>query len=310
MAHAPMFARAMGLPARLALYGLASLVLMVVDSRYDTLTTFRAGAAALVHPVQTILARPFGFLGEAGEFFTVHNELLRQSRRLQGEHERLAATLQSYRDLQAENAHLRAMLAMPPQPGIEPLSAGITRVLPDPFARKLVIDRGSADGVEAGRPVVDVAGLIGQVTEVFQNSSVVTLLTSKAQAAPVQNQRNGLRLIVSGTGSDNLLEVRYLDMHADLKAGDLLTTSGIDGVYPPGIPVARVISVEQPRQTPFARALCQPIGDIGQHRHILILKIDAAAASRLASPPTPQAGEEQGMATDAATGDQPGAGPR
>ncbi|MFA5082961.1 MAG: rod shape-determining protein MreC [Hydrogenophilaceae bacterium] len=267
-----MFSRAIGLPARLALYGLASLALMVVDSRYDAMTAFRTGSVALIHPVQAALARPFEYLGEAGEFFTVHGALLQEKRQLEAERERLATLLQGYLDLQGENARLRAILQLTPPPLVEPMAARITRVLPDPFARKLVIDRGSADGVEAGRPVVDVAGLIGQVTEVYPNSSIITLLTSKDQAAPVQDQRNGLRLIVSGTGSDNLLEVRYLDMHADLKPGDLLTTSGIDGAYPPGIQVARVLSVEQPRQTPFARAICQPVGLIGQHRYVLILK--------------------------------------
>ena len=85
------------------------------------------------------------------------------------------------------------------------------------------------------------------------------------------DQRNGLRLIVSGTGSDDLLEIRYLGQHADVRAGDVLVTSGIDGVYPAGIPVARVLRVEPQRQTPFARAVCEPIGEIGRHRHVLVL---------------------------------------
>jgi rod shape-determining protein MreC len=268
-----MFARAMGPVARLALYGLASLALMVVDSRYGAMTAFRAGSAALVHPVQAILARPFEFLGEAGEFFTQHADLLREKRQLETERQRQAALLQGYRDLQGENAQLRGLLNLAAPARTVPVAARIVRALPDPFARKLVLDRGSADGIEAGRPVVDVAGLIGQVTEVYAHSSIVTLLTSKEQDAPVQNQRNGLRLIVSGTGSDALLEIRFLDQHADLKAGDLLTTSGIDGVYPPGIQVARVLSIEPPRQTPFARAVCQPIGQIGRNRYVLVLKL-------------------------------------
>jgi rod shape-determining protein MreC len=274
-----MFARAMGPVARLALYGLASLALMVLDSRYDTLTAVRTGAATLIHPLQSGLARPFEFIGEAGEFFTQHGDLLREKRHLEAERQRLAALLQGYRDLQTENAHLRDMLVLVPPDAVEPVAARIVRALPDPFARKLVVDQGSARGIEAGRPVVDVAGLIGQVTEVYPDSSVITLLTSREQAAPVQNQRNGLRLIVSGTGSDNLLEVRYLDLHADLKPGDLLTTSGLDGVYPAGIQVARVLSIEPPGQTPFRRAVCQAVGQIGQHRQVLILK------SKPASPP-------------------------
>lgn len=272
MAHAPMFARAVGPTVRLAMYGLACLALMVVDSRYGALNAVRSGVAALVHPVQAALARPFDLLGDAAEFFSQHAELVREKRRMAAEGERLAALLQDRQELEAENTRLRALLDLPPTAGTVAVAARITRILPDPFARRLVIDRGSADGIEPGRPVVDAAGLLGQVTAVYPDSSVVTLLTSSEQAAPVLNLRNGLRLIVSGTGADSLLEVRYLDMHADLKADDVLVTSGLDGVYPPGLQVARVLSVEPPRQTPFARAICQPAAEIGQHRHVLVLK--------------------------------------
>lgn len=271
MAHAPMFARAMGPRTRMALYGLACVVLMVLDSRYDAMNAVRASSAVLLHPLQSVLSKPFVFLSEAAEFFSIHGALVRDNRQLQAEHQRLAAQVQGLRDLQAENAHLKQLLALPTPPGVQPVASSIIRVLPDPFSRRIVVDRGTRQGIVAGRPVVDAQGLVGQVTEVFPDSSTITLLTSLEQAAPVQNQRNGLRLIVQGTGADALLEIRYLDMHADLKAGDLLTTSGLDGVYPAGIPVARVLRVEQPRQSPFARALCVPIGAIGQHRQLLIL---------------------------------------
>lgn len=280
MAHAPMFARAMGLPARLAIYSLTCVALMVLDHRYDAMTAVRTAGATLIHPVQALLARPFEFLGEAGYFFATHGELLREKHQVEAERERLAALLQGYQDLQRDNAHLQAMLRLTPPTATEPVAARITRTLPGPFARKIVVDRGHADGVETGRPVIDLTGLVGQVTEVYPTSSVITLLTSRDQSAPVQNQRNGLRLIVNGVGSDNLLEVRYLDVHADLRAGDILTTSGIDGVYPAGIQVARVVKIEPPRQTPFARAVCEPIGDVGHYRHVLILK-----AKNLPKPP-------------------------
>lgn len=270
--HAPMFTRELGLPGRLAIYGLVSLALMLADSRYDALSALRTGVAAVVHPVQAGLARPFEFLGEAGRFFVNHGQMLRENRRLESDRRQLATSLQGYRGLQAENEHLRSLLGLKPPPGALSMAAEITRTLPDPFARKILLDRGSGHGVEAGRPVVDVDGLVGQVTRVYPGSSEVTLLTSREQAAPVQNLRNGLRLIVSGTGSDDLLEVRFLDMHADLKAGDVLVTSGIDGVYPAGIPVARVLRVDPPRQTPFARAVCEASGGVGRHRHLAILR--------------------------------------
>lgn len=300
MANAPMFARAMGLPTRLALYCLVSLALMVVDSRYGALTTFRSVAASVIYPIQGFLAKPFSYFSEASDFFTVHAKVLQENRRLILESQVFASRLQGYAALKDENAQLRRLLGLPPAPGVKFMAAEVIRVQPDPFDRRIIVDKGAIDGVEAGRPVVDASGLVGQITRVFAASSEVTLLTSKEQAAPVQDQRNGLRLILSGSGSDNLLEVRYLDMHADVKPGDVLVTSGIDGVYPLGIPVARVLRVDPPRQTPFARAVCQPIGEIGQHRHILILnpakaaaagKVDAADKAKAAGKTRNQAGK-------------------
>jgi len=271
MAHAPMFARAMGLPTRLALYCLFSLALMVVDSHYGPWTGLRSVAVRLVYPVQVVLSKPFEFLGEAGDFFTVHGKLVKENQQLILQSQIFASRLQGYAAIKQENEQLRKLLNLPSPPGTRPLVAEIVRVQPDPFDRRVIIDRGAADGVEAGRPVVDASGLIGQVTRVYPASSEISLLTAKEQAAPVQNERNGLRLIVSGTGTDDQLEVRYLDMHADVKPGDVLVTSGIDGVFPPGIPTARVLQVEPPRQTPFAKVICQPIGEIERHRHVLVL---------------------------------------
>ena len=266
-----MFARAMGMHTRLALYCLVCAALMIVDSRYGALSTLRYAMSSLVDPVQATLAKPFQFLGDAEDFFVVHAKVVSENRRLIREQENLISRLHAYRELQAENAQLRRLLDLPPPPGTHPVAAEIIRVQPDPFDRRLIVDKGAHSGVVAGRPVVDASGLIGQVTRVYATSSEVTLLTSTEEEAPVLDQRTGLRLIVSGTGSDDLLEVRYLDMHADVRKGDELVTSGLDGVYPLGIPVARVLRVLPPRLKPFARAVCQPIGEIGQHRQVLIL---------------------------------------
>lgn len=285
MGHAPMFIREMGLSVRLALYVLAGMALMVLDARYDNLGMLRAGLASAVHPLQAQLARPFQYFSEASEFFVIHGELLRANRRLEQDARQVASTTQATRDLEAENARLRALLALPPRPGVRPLSAEIVRTLPDPFERRVVIDKGTLHGIVAGRPVVDDQGLVGQVTRVFPASSEVTLLVSREQSAPVMNLRNGLRLMVSGIGSDALLEVRYLDTQADLKPGDILETSGIDGVYPSGIPVARVLRLEPARHTPFARAICAPVAGTGHYRHILVLQAVENAPLANTTPP-------------------------
>lgn len=282
-----MFIREMGLSLRLVLYALAGMTLMVLDAHYDNLALLRAGMASVVHPLQAQLARPFQYFSEASEFFVIHGDLLRINRRLEQDVRQVARATQATRDLETENARLRALLALPPRPGVRPLAATIVRTLPDPFERRVVIDKGSLQGIVAGRPVVDDQGLVGQVTRVFPASSEVTLLVSREQSAPVMNLRNGLRLMVSGIGSDALLEVRYLDTQADLKPGDVLETSGIDGIYPSGIPVARVMSLEPARHTPFARAICAPIAGTGRYRHIMVLQAVETPTPAPVVPPQP-----------------------
>ena len=270
--HAPLFVREMGLPARFGLYVLMCLFLLALDARYAALTGVRAGLNAVLHPLQMALAQPWNWVQSSSQFFVTHGELTAENARLRVQQERLRAELLDRRSVAAENLNLRALLDLPPRPGVTPVVAEIMQTVPDPFARKVVINRGAAHHIEAGWPVVDALGLVGQVTRVYPWTSEVTLLTDRDQGAPVQNMRNGLRIIVSGQGSDNLLEVRFLDMHADLKPGDWLYTSGIDGVYPAGIPVAEVVQTEPPRHTPFARALCRPLGGVGRYRHVAVLK--------------------------------------
>lgn len=287
MATAPqahMFVREMGLRPRLVLYLLACLILMGLDARFNTLHFLRSGIVSVLHPVQAGLAKPFHYLEEAFAFFAVHGELVRENARLRETGRRQGHALQAQDMLRAENAHLRGLLGLPKPAGFAGQPVEIVQALSNPFARKVVIGSGSLQGLAAGWPVVDERGLVGQVTRVFPASSEVTLITSREQAVPVQVLRSGLRLIVSGFGQDRLLEVRYLDMHADLLAGDELVTSGLDGVYPPGIPVARVLRTEPPRHTPFARALCLPVAGVGRQRQLMVLQREPAAAAASATP--------------------------
>jgi rod shape-determining protein MreC len=277
--QAPLFVREMGLPARFGLYALISLIIAAVDTRYATLDEVRSGLNTVLQPVRTGLAMPWNWAREAGGFFVTHGELQAENQRLHQERDRLLVLQQDRLALAAENAHLRRLMVLPPRPGVVHVAAEIVDVAADPFSRRVIINRGADQGLVAGRPVIDGSGLVGQVTRVFAFSAEVTLLTDRDEGAPVLDLRNGLRVIVSGTGADNLLEVRFLDMHADIKPGDLLYTSGIDGVYPAGIPVAQVVQTEPPRHTPFAKALCRPLGGVGRYRHVVVLKQQAHASA-------------------------------
>jgi rod shape-determining protein MreC len=125
--------------------------------------------------------------------------------------------------------------------------------------------------VQPGQPVVDDRGLVGQVTRAYPWLAEVTLVTDKGQFVPVQNVRNGLRAVLSGTGSDGVLELRFIPLNADFQNGDELVTSGIDGVYPPGLPVARVTNVERSAEQIFARITCTPLAGVANYTHLLVV---------------------------------------
>ncbi|MDO9226733.1 MAG: rod shape-determining protein MreC [Pseudomonadota bacterium] len=286
MPHTPqahLFVREMGLPARFVLYVLVCLFLLGLDARYTALAWLRGGLNSALHPLQQVLSTPWEWSQEVAGFFVTHGALKLENARLREERTLMRIAQNDRATLWAENNNLRMLLDLPTRPDSTTRVAEIIQTVPSPFSRKVVINRGQTHGLGVGWPVVDAGGLVGQVTRGYPFSSEVTLLTDRDQGAPVQNLRNGLRLIVSGTGSDRLLEVRFLDMHADIKVGDLLYTSGIDGVYPAGIPVAQVVKTEPPHNTPFARAYCRPLGGVGRYRHVAILTPLAPP------PPTPTA---------------------
>jgi rod shape-determining protein MreC len=142
----------------------------------------------------------------------------------------------------------------------------------DPYSHKIIIDKGGAAGVEVGSPVVDSAGVIGQVTRVHPLVSEVTLLIDRDLTIPVLNVRTGLRSVAYGEPSEDGLELRFMAANTDLQEGDLLTTSGIDGIYPPGLPVARVTRIVRRAESTFARIHAQPLGQVAAARHLLVLK--------------------------------------
>jgi rod shape-determining protein MreC len=159
----------------------------------------------------------------------------------------------------------------------------------DPSTRRVVLDRGTRSGVKLGLPVIDNAGVVGQITRVFPFTSEVTLLTDKEQAIPVQVLRNGLRSVAYGRGQSGLLDLRFVAPNADIQVGDVLVTSGLDGVYPAGLAVAKVIQVENVAQGAFGRVVCQPLAGIDRHRQLLIVMSD--------QPLPPRPAEEAAKAT-------------
>jgi rod shape-determining protein MreC len=273
MEMAPQFFRhGPSLLARLVFFVLLSLLLMATDARFKYLPEIRQAFAIIIYPLQNLANAPSAVYDAISEFFasqhlTVENEDLKQQHLI--DH----GQLQRLRALEAENAQLRKLLETAQRLESKAVMAEILHVPRDPFNRKVILDKGSQSGVQPGQVVVDDVGVVGQVTRNYPWLSEVTLITDKDHSVPVQVVRNGLRSVVSGTGKDGTLELRYVAVNTDIEEGDMLVTSGIDGVYPPGLPVAVVSKIERNPTYVFAQVTCTPAAGVGHYRQLLILSL-------------------------------------
>jgi rod shape-determining protein MreC len=206
-----------------------------------------------------------------GDYFSSLSSVQRENSKLKQEQVANAHTLQQVQQLAAENAQLRRLLDANERLPVKSVMSEILYDARDAFTRKVVLDRGSQHGVRPGQPVIDDVGVVGQVTRVFPFTSEITLLTDKDQASPVQVVRTGLRSIAYGQGHSGALDLRFMPANADIKSGDMLITSGIDGIYPAGLSVAKVTQVESKSSDAFARINCQPVAGIDRNRQLLIL---------------------------------------
>ncbi len=256
---------------RLIFFSLLSLLLLFVDARHQYLESTRSVLSILFYPMQRLAATPGSLWHQADTFFTLQFNLLRDNAELRQRHLTDAAQLQQLQVLQAENQHLRQLFEVQQHAGYPMQMAEIVYVERDIFKRKLFLDKGAQADVQAGQVVMDDSGVVGQVTRVYPLLSEVTLVTDKDHAVPVQVLRNGLRAVVFGSGDTSELVLRYMPISADIQDGDILVTSGIDGTYPAGLPVAKVNRIERDPAYPFARIHCTPIAGVDRQRQLLIL---------------------------------------
>jgi rod shape-determining protein MreC len=260
--------------ARLVFFAALSLLLLFVDARYRYLESTRSALSVLISPIQRLAALPDAMWQQVGDFFITQSkqhDLIRQNDDLKLQHQNDAAQLLQLQALELENQHLRNLDALPVRSQFTTQLAQVIYAERDVFRRKVLIDKGTDADVKLGQVVMDDVGIIGQITRVYPWLSEVTLITEKDQAVPVQVLRNGLRTIVFGAGDISQLSLRYMPASADIQIGDVLVTSGIDGTYPPGIPVAKVIKIERDPDYPFSNVTCLPIAGVDNHRHLLIL---------------------------------------
>jgi rod shape-determining protein MreC len=296
----PFFRQGPSALTKLVVCAALALFLMVADSRFAFVVPLRAGLATALAPLQRALRVPGEVLAGGAAYLGGLEQARETAAQARRELALLAAQADRAAQLERENRELRELLALAPAVVPHHQAAEVLYEARDVFSRKIVIDRGQTHGVRAGSPVIDPAGLLGQVTRVYALSSEVTLLVDKDAAVPVLNRRSGQRGVVLGGArgpGGMMLEQRFLAANADVAAGDPLVTGGLDGVFPPGLPVATVASVERPAEGGFARVLATPAASADDVRHVLVLDpvglpapaASAAAASAPASAGAPAA---------------------
>ena len=278
----PFFKRGPAPLVRLFFFASLSLALLVIDARFRYVEGLRSWVALAAYPLQRLGTAPVDLAARVGEYFSTQAQLVAENEQLRARALAYSQDAQRFQAAQAEAEQLRRLIGAVERLAVLATPAEVLYVGRDPYSHKLFIDRGAAQGVRPGSPVADEEGVIGQVTRVHPFVSEVTLLTDRDHAVPVQVVRNGLRAVAFGGGASGMLELRFMSAVADIQNGDRLVTSGIDGTYPAGLPVANVVRIERDAEQTFARAFCQPVAGIERGRYVLVL------ANESARPPLPE----------------------
>ena len=287
----PFFRQGPSAATRLVFYAALSLLLMALDVRWHVAQPLRRAIALAIEPATLVARLPVQLAdGVASHFASLQRtqaELDAQRRAV------VELSLQASRAaaLQRDNDELRTLLQLQRSVPLHSLAAQVTAQVADPYSRKLLIDKGSIAGVVAGSPVMDRGGLLGQITAVQPFDAQLTLITDRDSTVPVEVVRNGLRGVLVGDAGSTPggIELQWQAANADLRAGDVLVTSGLGGVYPAGLEVARISAVLRPRDSAFARVLCAPLAKVDGGHDVLVLKPVGAlvAAPKPAPKPAP-----------------------
>lgn len=283
----PLFNQGPSARVRLAICVVASILLIVLDSRYGMMEVVRKVVGTGLYPLQQMATIPVNAGRDAIDYVKRVEDLQAENERLIKQRLVDQEKLHQLQTLRTENDKLRQLLQVAGTLRVK--KSILTEVISDsndPFSRKIIIGKGLIQGVGEGMPVIDAQGLLGQVTRAYPGRSEVSLVTDKDQIIPVESLRNGIRSVAYGGLDGGLLELRFMAANADIENGDLLVTSGLDGVYPRGIPVARVVRVERNSRYAFASIFCEPIAGVQKHRFLLVLDTIKPAATQPAQAQT------------------------
>ena len=287
----PFFKQGTSALTKLVMFSALSFGLMFADQHYNIVQPARWALSLIVYPVQWVALRPQALWDHFDDVFESKQDALSAVEQARTQLLKQSVRASQVEQLMLENRDLRQLLQLRERLGSPAMAAEVLYEAADPFTRKMILDKGALQGVQTSSPVMDELGILGQVTRVHPLVSEITLVTDREHSIPVLNTRTGARGVAFGeSGGAPLLELRYMATNADIEEGDMLTTSGVDGVYPPGIPVARVVKIERRADSVFARILCESLARVQGARHVMVLepvKLTQPSFKELPPPPQP-----------------------
>lgn len=276
----PFFHRGPSPAARLVFFGLFSIALLFLDTRYRYLEQIRQGVAVVLYPLQRAAALPGEVTAGVVEYFASKTALSTENEKLKRRLVELGSAAQSLATTQQENDRLKALLDIRSRFGGQAIAVEVLYTGRDVFTQRLFVDKGREAGVAPGSAVVDADGVVGQVTRVYPYMAEVTLITDKDHVIPVKIERSGVRAVMAGTGAGQAPQLRFMSPSADVRVGDVLVTSGLDGTYPPGLAVGRISTLERDTGQMFANITVAPVAGVDRSEQLLVLSQSAELPPR------------------------------
>jgi len=286
----PLFKQGIPALAKLIACLLISMALMIVDFQIKSLDFIRNQVNFVLRPLERLVLLPVDLIVNSSDYFTTRSALEHENAAIKLRQTELSLLANQAALLSVENQNLRNLLELQKKTSFKTIPVEILFNPPNPISQRIVINRGQNQGLRLGSPIANDAGILGQVVRLFDNSAEVSLLEDRDFAVPVLVARNGLRAAVVGTGRGKHLELRYLPVASDLEVGDILLTSGVDGVYPPGFAVAVISKIERNTEQNASNVFCNPIAEVNRHLQALAIiydpQLDAKPAATSANPPS------------------------
>lgn len=227
--------------------------------------------AWLVHPVARLFK---GTLGGVDHVWGGYIDLVNaaeQNNILQRENHELKNQIVASQEIEAENSRLRTLISMPPPDGFEKVIASVIGQDINVERTGFFINAGANRGLTERMPVISPAGVVGTIMRVYPESSLFVAVDDATHVVDGIVARSRSRIMVEGAGAPLIAQLKYLDRSEDVRVGDDVYTSGLDSVFPKGLLIGTVISVNRPIAGVLQKSEIRAAVDLGKLEEVVVL---------------------------------------